>query len=150
MYTFIVFYKSRDFKKYICLQQIQHLAPPTPLTGRSYLRPKDITNVTPVSAATQSVIRLQAMLAGQTSPSENLLQILNSCSQDVKTLVETKVKELGEQFCANYNKSINANEATSDFGKKRLYLGQTLFYRLLEMILNDEKRKKPNYDVTVC
>ncbi|XP_012247455.1 retinoblastoma-like protein 1 isoform X3 [Bombus vosnesenskii] len=128
--------------------QIQHLAPPTPLTGRSYLRPKDITNVTPVSTATQSVIRLQAMLAGQTSPSENLLQILNSCSQDVKTLVETKVKELGELFCANYNKSTNANDTTSDFGKMRLYLGQTLFYRLLEMILNDEKRKKPNYDVT--
>ncbi|XP_060826485.1 retinoblastoma-like protein 1 isoform X4 [Bombus pascuorum] len=127
---------------------IQHLAPPTPLTGRSYLRPKDITNVTPVSTATQSVIRLQAMLAGQTSPSENLLQILNSCSQDVKTLVETKVKELGELFCANYNKSTNANDTTSDFGKMRLYLGQTLFYRLLEMILNDEKRKKPNYDVT--
>lgn len=90
------------------------------------------------------------MLAGQTSPSENLLQILNSCSQDVKTLVETKVKELGELFCANYNKSTNANDTTSDFGKMRLYLGQTLFYRLLEMILNDEKRKKPNYDVTVC
>ncbi|XP_076162240.1 retinoblastoma-like protein 1 isoform X3 [Ptiloglossa arizonensis] len=128
--------------------QIQHLAPPTPLTGRGYLRPKDITNVTPVSTATQSVIRLQAMLAGQTSPSENLLQILNSCSQDVKSLVESKVKEIGEQFCANYNKSTNASESTSDFGKKRLYLGQTLFYRLLEMILNDEKRKKPNYDVT--
>ncbi|XP_076618392.1 retinoblastoma-like protein 1 isoform X2 [Colletes latitarsis] len=127
---------------------IQHLAPPTPLTGRGYLRPKDITNVTPVSTATQSVIRLQAMLAGQTSPSENLLQILNSCSQDVKSLVEVKVKEIGEQFCANYNSSTNASESTSDFGKKRLYLGQTLFYRLLEMILNDEKRKKPNYDVT--
>ncbi|XP_031826852.1 retinoblastoma-like protein 1 isoform X2 [Nomia melanderi] len=127
---------------------IQHLAPPTPLTGRGYLRPKDITNVTPVSTATQSVIRLQAMLAGQTSPSENLLQILNSCSQDVKSLVETKVKEIGEHFYANYNKSTNANETTSDFGKKRLYLGQTLFYRLLEMILNEEKRKKPSYDVT--
>ncbi|XP_033326239.2 retinoblastoma-like protein 1 isoform X1 [Megalopta genalis] len=127
---------------------IQHLAPPTPLTGRGYLRPKDITNVTPVSTATQSVIRLQAMLAGQTSPSENLLQILNNCSQDVKSLVETKVKEIGEQFYANYNKSTNLNETTSDFGKKRLYLGQTLFYRLLEMILNEEKRKKPSYDVT--
>ncbi|XP_054002430.1 retinoblastoma-like protein 1 isoform X3 [Hylaeus anthracinus] len=128
--------------------QIQHLAPPTPLTGRGYLRPKDITNVTPVSTATQSVIRLQAMLAGQTSPSENLLQILNNCSQDAKSLVEVKVKEIGEQFCANYNRSTNASDGTSDFGKKRLYLGQTLFYRLLEMILNDEKRKKPNYDVT--
>ncbi|XP_054002431.1 retinoblastoma-like protein 1 isoform X4 [Hylaeus anthracinus] len=127
---------------------IQHLAPPTPLTGRGYLRPKDITNVTPVSTATQSVIRLQAMLAGQTSPSENLLQILNNCSQDAKSLVEVKVKEIGEQFCANYNRSTNASDGTSDFGKKRLYLGQTLFYRLLEMILNDEKRKKPNYDVT--
>ncbi|XP_076642895.1 retinoblastoma-like protein 1 isoform X2 [Halictus rubicundus] len=127
---------------------IQHLAPPTPLTGRGYLRSKDITNVTPVSTATQSVIRLQAMLAGQTSPSENLLQILNNCSQDVKSLVETKVKEIGEQFYANYNKSTNPNEATSDFGKKRLYLGQTLFYRLLEMILNEERRKKPSYDVT--
>ncbi|XP_076278999.1 retinoblastoma-like protein 1 isoform X2 [Lasioglossum baleicum] len=127
---------------------IQHLAPPTPLTGRGYLRSKDITNVTPVSTATQSVIRLQAMLAGQTSPSENLLQILNSCSQDVKSLVETKVKEIGEQFYANFNKSMNLKEANLDFGKQRLYLGQTLFYRLLEMILNEEKRKKPSYDVT--
>ncbi|XP_026672713.1 retinoblastoma-like protein 1 isoform X2 [Ceratina calcarata] len=129
--------------------QIQHLAPTTPLTGRSYLRPqKDITNVTPVSTATQSVIRLQAMLAGQTSSSESLLKILNGCSQDVKTFVETKVKELGELFCASYNKSSNVNETSSDFGRKRLYLGQTLFYRLLETILNDEKGKKPNYDVT--
>lgn len=129
------------------------MAPPTPLTGRKYLRSKDMTSITPVSTATQSVIKLQALIAGQSAPSEGLLQILNKCPPDVKSFVEMKVKQLGERFCANYN-SNNASDANdgakSDlFGKKRLLMGQTLFYKLLEMILNDEKRKKPNYDVTV-
>lgn len=129
--------------------QIQHLAPPTPLTGRKYLKPKDISNVTPVFTATQSVIRLQAMLAGQSSPSTNLLQIFNNCTQDVKTFVTTKVREIGELFYASYTKNLDTTESsTLDFGRKRLYLGQTLFYKFLEMILNDEKRKKPNYDIT--
>ncbi|XP_043502439.1 retinoblastoma-like protein 1 isoform X2 [Polistes fuscatus] len=129
--------------------QMQHLAPPTPLTGRKYLKPKDISSTTPVFTATQSVIRLQAMLAGQSSPSATLLQIFNNCTQDVKTFVTTKVKEIGEQFCANYTKSSDTNEnSTLDFGRKRLCLGQTLFYKFLEMILNDEKHKKPNYDIT--
>ncbi|XP_015172017.1 PREDICTED: retinoblastoma-like protein 1 isoform X2 [Polistes dominula] len=129
--------------------QMQHLAPPTPLTGRKYLKPKDVSSITPVFTATQSVIRLQAMLAGQSSPSANLLQIFNNCTQDVKTFVTTKVKEIGEQFCANYTKSSDTNENTTlDFGRKRLCLGQTLFYKFLEMIINDEKHKKPNYDIT--
>lgn len=128
------------------------MAPPTPLTGRKYLRSKDMSNITPVFTATQSVIKLQALIAGQTAPSESLLQMFNTCSQDIKSLVELKVKQIGEQFCANYNNNSNITneDSTSDFGKKRLIMGQTLFYKLLEMILNDEKRKKPNYDITVC
>lgn len=51
------------------------LAPSTPLTGRVYLKEKDLL-FTPVSAATQSVTRLQTMVAGlRMAPSENLLQI---------------------------------------------------------------------------
>ncbi|KAL0106588.1 hypothetical protein PUN28_016348 [Cardiocondyla obscurior] len=133
--------------------QIQYLAPPTPLTGRKYLRSKDMSNITPVTTATQSVIKLQALIAGQSAPSESLLQMLNNCSQDVKSSLEAKVKQIGELFCANYNNNnINIIKVTdgtaSDFGKKRLVMGQTLFYKLLEMILNDEKRKKPNDDIT--
>lgn len=106
-----------------------------------------MSNITPVTTATQSVIKLQALIAGQSTPSEGLLQMLSNCSQDVKSSVEAKVKQIGEQFCANYN---NVNDgSTSDFGKKRFVMGQTLFYKLLEMILNDEKRKKPNDDITV-
>ncbi|KAL0106590.1 hypothetical protein PUN28_016348 [Cardiocondyla obscurior] len=132
---------------------IQYLAPPTPLTGRKYLRSKDMSNITPVTTATQSVIKLQALIAGQSAPSESLLQMLNNCSQDVKSSLEAKVKQIGELFCANYNNNnINIIKVTdgtaSDFGKKRLVMGQTLFYKLLEMILNDEKRKKPNDDIT--
>jgi len=128
------------------------LAPPTPLTGRKYLRSKDVSNITPVTTATQSVIKLQALIAGQNSLSEGLLQMLNSCSQDVKSLIETKVRQNGDQFCVNYNSSVIVNTtdaSTSDFARKRFIMGQTLFYKLLETILNDEKRKKPNYDITV-
>ncbi|XP_012284354.1 retinoblastoma-like protein 1 isoform X2 [Orussus abietinus] len=129
--------------------QMQHLAPPTPLTGRKYLRTKDLSNVTVVSTATQSVIRLQALLAGrQPAPSESLLEMFNGCTQDVKSLVEAKVKEIGERFYANYTQNVEDNDSsTLDFGKKRLFLAQTLFYKLLEMILIDEKRIKPNYDI---
>ncbi|KAK0166251.1 hypothetical protein PV328_004690 [Microctonus aethiopoides] len=132
-------------------EQIRDLAPPTPLTGRKYLRSKDITSVTPVSTATQSVIRLQALLAGrQAAPSEGLQEMFASCSSDVKSFVENKVKEIGESFCASYTQSSEDNETSNlDFGKKRLILGQTLFYKLLEIILNEEKRIKPDYDVTI-
>lgn len=113
-----------------------------------------MSNITPVTTATQSVIKLQALIAGQSAPSESLLQMLNNCSQDVKSSLEAKVKQIGEQFCASYNNNnaniTNINDSSpSDFGKKRLLMGQTLFYKLLEMILNDEKRKKPNDDITV-
>ncbi|XP_015127796.1 retinoblastoma-like protein 1 isoform X2 [Diachasma alloeum] len=131
-------------------EQIRDLTPPTPLTGRKYLRTKDMTSVTPVATATQSVIRLQALLAGrQPAPSEVLLDMLKSCATDVSSLVENKVKEIGERFCATYSQnSDDADTLNLDFGKKRLILAQTLFYKVLEMILTDEKRIKPDYDIT--
>jgi hypothetical protein len=57
--------------------QMQQLFPSTPLTGRRYLKSKELQrNVTPVSTATQSVSRLQTLLAGrQASPSETLLEL---------------------------------------------------------------------------
>lgn len=132
-------------------QQVQNSAPPTPLTGRKYLRPRDTSNVAPVSNATQSVNRLFHLLnRRQGSPSEALLEIFNSCSRDVKTIVETKVKEIGDLFCAKYTQNTNGSDNSSlDFGKKRVNLAQPLFYKILEMILKDEKSKKPNFDITV-
>lgn len=54
------------------------LAPSTPLTGRVYLKEKEIL-VTPVTSAVQSVSRLQSVVAGlRTAPSDGLLDIFRS------------------------------------------------------------------------
>lgn len=48
----------------------------TPLTGRRYLSAKDDSEATPLSTATQSINKLQSLLAGrQPAPSETLLQL---------------------------------------------------------------------------
>ncbi|XP_019510712.1 PREDICTED: retinoblastoma-like protein 1 [Hipposideros armiger] len=50
-------------------------APSTPLTGRRYLREKEAV-ITPVASATQSVSRLQSIVAGlKNAPSEQLINI---------------------------------------------------------------------------
>uniref|UniRef100_A0A3Q1C1I5 Retinoblastoma-like 1 (p107) n=1 Tax=Amphiprion ocellaris TaxID=80972 RepID=A0A3Q1C1I5_AMPOC len=78
------------------------LAPSTPLTGRVYLKEKDLL-VTPVSSATQSVGRLQSMVAGlRTAPSDHLMQIFKSCSRDPTESILARVKILGQTFKEHY------------------------------------------------
>ncbi|XP_011500736.1 PREDICTED: retinoblastoma-like protein 1 isoform X2 [Ceratosolen solmsi marchali] len=130
---------------------IQHWAPPTPLTGRKYLKTKDVTNATTTSNPTQSVIRLQTLLVGcQAFPSENLLEIFKNSSPDIQTFVEMKVQEFGKTFCDAYSPKIvdQAENTFLDFGKKRLQSAQTLFYKVLELVLKDEMSKKQNFDVS--
>ncbi|XP_043272516.1 retinoblastoma-like protein 1 [Venturia canescens] len=145
-----------DFREQFQLKReefsaIQHLAPPTPLTGRKYLKSKDNGNSSPgLSTATQSVIRLQGLLAGrQASASDTLLEMFNNCSQDVKALIDRKISTMSKTFYSTYTQNPEDGDSASlDFGKQRLILGQTLFYKLLEIILIEEKRMKPNYDIT--
>uniref|UniRef100_A0A672ZPG6 Retinoblastoma-like protein 1 n=1 Tax=Sphaeramia orbicularis TaxID=375764 RepID=A0A672ZPG6_9TELE len=78
------------------------LAPSTPLTGRVYLKEKDLL-VTPVSSATQSVSRLQSMVARlRTAPSDQLMQIFKSCSRDPTQSILSRVKTLGQTFKEHY------------------------------------------------
>uniref|UniRef100_A0A1B6EEJ0 Retinoblastoma-like protein 1 n=2 Tax=Clastoptera arizonana TaxID=38151 RepID=A0A1B6EEJ0_9HEMI len=124
---------------------LTQLVPPTPLTGRKYLKSKEPSNITPVSTATQSVSRLQSMLNGRkATPSPVLLEIISSCSKNPQ--IEDLIKEMGEQFCLKYTQAADAQlETHIDFAKKRLQLAECLYYKLLENILVDEK-KKPNFD----
>ncbi|XP_034950219.1 retinoblastoma-like protein 1 [Chelonus insularis] len=132
--------------------QIRHLEPLTPLTGRKYLKTKDLPNITPVATATQSVTRLQALVTGRNAaPSEVLLDMYKNCSKDVKTFVESKVSDVSDRFYLSYTQNSdteNHETANLDFGKKRLVLAQTLFYKILEIILIEEKKIKPDYDIT--
>jgi hypothetical protein len=71
--------------------QMQLLCPSTPLTGRRYLRSKEMQhNVTPVSTATQSVSRLQTLLSGrQASPSETLLELFRFVFHNFNNIEDT-------------------------------------------------------------
>lgn len=124
----------------------------TPLTGRKYLKTKDATNPVPVSNPTQSVLRLNTLLVGcQTMPSENLRKIFKNSSPEITSFVETKINEFGKMFYEAYSPKVSEQPESSgfDFGKKRLQSAQTLFYKILELVLNDEINKKPNFDVSV-
>uniref|UniRef100_A0A8C2AQN7 Retinoblastoma-like protein 1 n=1 Tax=Cyprinus carpio TaxID=7962 RepID=A0A8C2AQN7_CYPCA len=69
-------------------EKTRSLAPSTPLTGRRYLKEKEVL-VTPVSSATQSVSRLQSMVSGlRNTPSEALVQIFNTQSSNRLKLAE--------------------------------------------------------------
>lgn len=64
---------------YFMLFQTKTLLPSTPLTGRKYLKDKEAAYITPVTTATQSVSRLQSLLAGRkAAPSEVLQEIFKS------------------------------------------------------------------------
>jgi hypothetical protein len=79
------------------------------------------------------------------------LEIFKDSSSDIQAFVETKVQEFGKTFCDAYSPRIvdQAENSFLDFGKKRLQSAQTLFYKVLELVLKDEMSKKQNFDVSV-
>jgi retinoblastoma-like protein 1 len=57
---------------------------------------------------------------------------------------------MGRLFCTRYTQRADEQPAKPmDFAQKRLQLGVTLYYKLLEYILLDERKKKPDLDLTV-
>ena len=81
---------------------IKSLAPSTPLTNRRYLKEKD-PSVTPVSTATQTVSRLQALLTGRKmGPSDELTAIFGECKENPAESISKRVKEMGEIFVQKY------------------------------------------------
>ncbi|KAM7421880.1 hypothetical protein PAMA_010103 [Pampus argenteus] len=126
------------------------LAPSTPLTGRVYLKEKDLL-VTPVSSATQSVSRLQSMVAGlRTAPSEQLMQIFKSCSRDPTESVLARVKTLGQTFKDHYtNDSGDTPGSHIDFAENRLKLAEILYYKILENVIVQETKRLHGKDMSV-
>ena len=125
----------------------------TPLTNRKYLRGmRELGNeVTPLSTATHSVNRLQSLLSGRSAaPSETLTGIFESCSRNPKEKVLGYVSAVGQKFCERYSQQSQDQEKPSassmDFAKKRLQLGVTLYYKILENILIEERKQKPQLD----
>ncbi|KAK7113914.1 retinoblastoma-like protein 1 [Littorina saxatilis] len=131
----------RSLKQHV--EETRSLAPATPLTGRRYLKDKDQCQVTPVSTATQSVSRLQALLSGRkTCPSDYLLEEFKNCSKNPCEEVVARVKEMGETFCMHYVQPSDFHPgAHIDFARKRLQLGESLYFKALDSIVMTEKRR---------
>ncbi|NWR43562.1 RBL1 protein, partial [Regulus satrapa] len=124
-------------------------APSTPLTGRRYLREKEAA-ITPVASATQSVSRLQSMVAGlKNAPSEQLTAIFESCARSPLESIMSRVKEIGETFCCSYTQSTDEQPGSHiDFAVNRLKLAEILYYKILETILVQETRRLHGKDLT--
>ncbi|NXA41534.1 RBL1 protein, partial [Eudromia elegans] len=124
-------------------------APSTPLTGRRYLREKEAV-ITPVASATQSVSRLQNIVAGlKNAPSEQLAAIFESCARSPMESIVARVKEIGETFCRSYTQSTDEQPGSHiDFAVNRLKLAEILYYKILETIMVQETRRLHGKDMT--
>lgn len=131
-------------------EKTRSLAPSTPLTGRRYLKEKEVL-VTPVSSATQSVSRLQSMVSGlRNTPSDALVQMFNSCSRNPTESILNQVKTLGEKFKQAYtNPTDDLPGAHMDFAEKRLKLAEILYFKILENIMTQEMKRLQGKDMAV-
>ncbi|KAL7891877.1 hypothetical protein AOLI_G00013530 [Acnodon oligacanthus] len=130
-------------------EKTRSLAPSTPLTGRRYLKEKELL-ITPVSLATQSVSRLQSMVSGlRNAPSDALLQIFKSCTRDPTETVLSRVKTFGETFKQGYTKQTDdLPGAHMDFAENRLKLAEILYYKILESVMTQEMKRLQGKDMT--
>ncbi|KAL2763748.1 retinoblastoma-like protein 1 isoform a [Daubentonia madagascariensis] len=125
-------------------------APSTPLTGRRYLREKEAV-ITPVASATQSVSRLQSIVAGlKNAPSEQLINIFESCIRNPMENIMKIVKGIGETFCQHYTQSTDEQPGSHiDFAVNRLKLAEILYYKILETVVVQETRRLHGMDMSV-
>uniref|UniRef100_A0A8B9LB11 Retinoblastoma-like 1 (p107) n=1 Tax=Astyanax mexicanus TaxID=7994 RepID=A0A8B9LB11_ASTMX len=115
-------------------EKTRSLAPSTPLTGRRYLKEKELL-ITPVSSATQSVSRLQSMVTGlRNAPSDALLQIFR-----FYYFVCLFYLYIYLFVWVGFN---------VDFAENRLKLAEILYYKILESVMTQETKRLQGKDMT--
>ncbi|XP_077542386.1 retinoblastoma-like protein 2 isoform X2 [Haemaphysalis longicornis] len=124
----------------------------TPLTGRGNLHNREAINRSPVSTATQCASKLQALLAGcKNAPSKELQEFFSTLDPALEASIMDNVKTMGDMFCTAFaqpSPDQRGSNAHLDYARKRLQLGETLFFKALENIINIErKRQKPGTDL---
>ncbi|XP_044283681.1 retinoblastoma-like protein 2 isoform X2 [Varanus komodoensis] len=119
----------------------------TPLTGRKYIKESD-SCASPISIATYSLTRLHTMLTGlKNAPSENLEQILRSCSRDPSVSIASRVKEMYEIYCKK-TQSDGEPGSVKDIAGKHFRLAEVLYYKVLESVIEQEKRRLGDADLS--
>ncbi|XP_054245817.1 retinoblastoma-like protein 2 [Indicator indicator] len=120
----------------------------TPLTGRKYVKESN-PYVTPVSVATYSLSRLHTMLAGlKNAPSENLEQILRTCSRDPSQSIANRVKDMSEVYCQSMQAEGEFSNFSKDVVSKHFRCAEVLYYKVLESIIEQEKKRLGDADLS--
>ncbi|XP_032086618.1 retinoblastoma-like protein 2 [Thamnophis elegans] len=120
----------------------------TPLTGRKYIKDSD-PYLSPISIATHCLTRLHTMLAGlKNAPSENLEQILRSCSRDPSVSITNRVKEMYEIYSQKAPSSGESGNFPKDLVGKHFRLAEVLYYKVLESVLKQEKKRLEDADLS--
>ncbi|KAF2978828.1 hypothetical protein EK904_006077, partial [Melospiza melodia maxima] len=120
----------------------------TPLTGRKYIKESN-PYVTPVSIATYSLSRLHTMLAGlKNAPSENLEQILRSCSRDPSQSIANRVKEMHDVYCQSTQSEGEFSNFSKDVASKHFRLAEMLYYKVLESVIEQERKRLGDTDLS--
>uniref|UniRef100_A0A6Q2XH41 Retinoblastoma-like 2 (p130) n=1 Tax=Esox lucius TaxID=8010 RepID=A0A6Q2XH41_ESOLU len=120
----------------------------TPLTGRKYVPDRSLGS--PVSTAMQSVGRLHSLLAGlKHGPSGRLKDLFRSCARDPSEAISTRLTEMCQLFGHRYDGS---REDRSGMGKdiavKYFRLAEALYYKTLETIMDQEKKRLGDMDLS--
>ncbi|XP_036391091.1 retinoblastoma-like protein 2 isoform X2 [Megalops cyprinoides] len=120
----------------------------TPLTGRKYMQ--DNSMGTPVSMAMQSVGRLHSLLTGlKHGPSERLASMLRACARDPSEAISNRLKDMSEIFCQHYEGTREENSGLAkDIGVKYFRLAEALYYKTLEAVIDQEKKRLGDSDLS--
>ncbi|XP_075044974.1 retinoblastoma-like protein 2 [Mixophyes fleayi] len=120
----------------------------TPLTSVKYIKDNN-PYTTPVSSATYSVSRLFAILSGlKPVPNERLIQMLRSCSRNPSQTISKCLKEMFEVFCEKTVSEGGDSQYCKDIAKKYFRLAEMLYYKVLEAIIEQEKKRLGDTDLS--
>uniref|UniRef100_A0A8C1F5K4 Retinoblastoma-like 2 (p130) n=1 Tax=Cyprinus carpio carpio TaxID=630221 RepID=A0A8C1F5K4_CYPCA len=120
----------------------------TPLTGRRYVPANSVG--TPVSMAMQSVGRLHTLLTGfKYRPRIRHRDIFRSCVRDPSESIAARLKEMSEIFLQYYERTGKDNKSLArDVAVKYFCLAEALYYKSLEVIINQEKKRLGDIDLS--
>nr|XP_039260464.1 retinoblastoma-like protein 1 [Styela clava] len=119
------------------------IKPNTPLTNRMLLAGRELGNTTPVSRAVQSVAKLQLLLHGQEFEFSAIFikEILHN-SSEMSDSISSRLQDMGVKFLDAYCKPYKDQPGGArDFGETRLHMIKTLYFKSLQNIIWQEKKR---------
>ncbi|KAM8945912.1 retinoblastoma-like protein 2 [Pelodytes ibericus] len=116
----------------------------TPLSSVNDVRSTNSPN-TPVS----TVSRLFAILSGhQPAPSERLLQVLRACARDSTQAISQRLNEMWDTFREHVGPEEEDSPTYQDIAQRYFRLAKVLYYKVLEVIICQEKERLGDIDLS--